>query len=214
LKLIKHKVNSDEDLKELFRLRSDPLVKRYLRGLEFDVLKTSTGLCVAHEEEKATESLTLESYLSKILSSGLPDGTLLLVDVKKRGILGSTAAFLSQNGIQSRFNVYLVSRFHNEVASIGKHTAMRRLLSLDSRPQHPGEMVREAGAQGVSLNVKYADRELVEELKGSNYEVFLWIVEGRDIKWLVRELGLRLLNWCYLIVDDLKGVIEEFKYRK
>jgi len=214
LKLVKHKVNSDEDLRELSRLCSDPLVRRYLKGLEFDVLPTPTGLCVAHDEVEAKGSLTLKDYLAKLLSLGLPDGTLLLVDVKRRGILESTATLVSQNGVRGKFNVYLVSRFHNEVALAGKCTTIRRLLSLDSRPQHPREIVREAGAQGVSLNVEYADRELVEELRSSNYDVFLWIVGEREVRWLVEELGPRLLNWCYLIVDDPRGVIKELKRRE
>ncbi|ABM80194.1 glycerophosphodiester phosphodiesterase [Hyperthermus butylicus] len=164
-------------------------IRSYLRcadGVEIDVT-LHNGRLVASHILPDTRPRLLRERLARLLEtihlsgpygledlvSLVPPESAILFDLKTARAAHQLAGFLE--GLSRSSLVMVATRWHSLVGLL-KTDGVRVLLSLDSRPARPVELVEAAGADGVSVRAEYIDEEFVEELHSHGYLVTAWTV--------------------------------------
>lgn len=192
------------------------VLERYLRLgaklVEFDVTLEGGSLVVKHGMEtgargwrgllmdygyiliEGKDPLFRPSRLEEHLSAvGGRCGVWL--DLKSRGIEREAVTLARKFGVKE---VVVSSGYHHTLRSAKEvdNSVVVMLGNVEYRPASPTKEVELAGADGISINRVFVDRELVEELHSVGYRVAVWTVNKPEEALRLREMGVD-----YIITD-------------
>ncbi|MEZ0346835.1 MAG: glycerophosphodiester phosphodiesterase [Infirmifilum sp.] len=142
---------------------------------------------------------TLEEYL-KIINGRAG----VWLDVKSRGFEREAVERALSSGVKE---VIVSTGFHNMLRRVkeGYSSITAMLGNVDYRPANPVKEVELAGADGLSINIEFVDKELVEEMRSVGYKVAVWVVNDiAKARWLA-QLGVD-----YIITDIPEKIVKVF----
>jgi glycerophosphoryl diester phosphodiesterase len=146
---------------------------------------------------------TLEQLVSYI--NNIRPGVTLLLDLKTPGTGKALASFLERTNSLGEGEVFVSSRYHIELDALRSHK-VKRLVTLISRPLNIRDYLKGVGADGVSIEYPYVDKELVEELHNSGFFVAVWTVNDSLVAKHLAKIGVDMI-----ITDTPRRVIRALK---
>lgn len=148
----------------------------------------------------------LDDYLT-YLSRTWPQAK-LMIDVKTpRGpeLLDEVIGRFSK----SFKEVLVTSKYHTLIAELKVPKGVKRLATLVSRPLHIIEYLDSLGADGISIEYPYVDRDLVQELHRKGYLIAAWTVNDTLVAKHLAKMGVDII-----ITDTPRKIIKALTPRK
>ncbi len=179
-------------------------VRNYLAqgvdAIELDI--TSSG--IGHGSEGIKPATLREALIRRLLSEPSSNSSVMveeLIDARVPIIVDIKV----RKGFEPFFNPFLgrgegvmiSSKFHPVIRALRESGLMVPMFaSIQERPVRPSQVMKEAKADGLTVELSYVDRELVDEIHSIDGLVFVWTVNDID-----QALGLSKLGVDAIITD-------------
>lgn len=110
-------------------------------------------------------------------------------------------------------NISIISFNHRWCAEVKKLCPkVKTFLLLYGLPLNPVEIIKSAGADGISLSLQWIDKKLVDECHEHNYQVVAWNLNDPQMLPLCLDMGLDFLGTDYpsILVPALRDLEPRF----
>jgi len=116
----------------------------------------------------------------------------LVLDIKSPSLPDRLVRLMAEEARKG--SVIVTSKYHNLLRRLSRELKGATILaSIQCRPADPVSVARQAGANGLSVEVGYVDVELVREMHESGMWVAAWTVNDMDQALEVVEEGVDIV---------------------
>ncbi len=150
--------------------------------------------------------------LERIVEEVIERNVTLVVDLKTPRVDPLIFSSLPSEG-----SVLISSKYHNLLRDLKpKLGGIPMLASIQDRPVNPVRVMRDALANGLSVELSYVDDELVEDLKEVGGLIYVWTVNDVDQALPLASMGVDAITTDRpdLIISALNGSIRNNAGRK
>lgn len=183
-------------------------------AVEFDIHETLDGVWVVHHDETLDRTTTstgrldtrkweelslvrtkegdplprLEQVLNLFKNSEME----LQIEIKSPGDFKMLADLLAANFPSERLTV--ISFNHRWLRQFREFSEIKTTCLLFGLPLNPVEIIKSAGAQGISLSVNWIDQKLVSECHAAGCTVTAWNANEESILTKMKRIGVDCLG--------------------
>jgi len=129
--------------------------------------------------------------LNEVLSLLLPEGFEIQIEIKDPNSVIPLIKFLKDLDAKQRKNLIIISFDHRTIFEVKKAIPSIRTTGIVyAYPLGPCSLIKAANADGLSINIEFADADLVKKIHAQNFFVTVWNANTKEQYEKMKNIGI------------------------
>lgn len=129
--------------------------------------------------------------LSEVLELLLPQGFEIQIEIKDPNAVSPLIEYLKELEEDKLKQIIVISFDHKTIFKVKNQLPnIRTTAILYGYPLDPCSLIKAARADGISINLQFADEDLVKKVKKEKYSVTVWNANSKEDFERMKDLGI------------------------
>lgn len=129
--------------------------------------------------------------LKEVFNLLLPEEFEIQIEIKDSNAVTPLIKLLKSLNAEQRRNLIVISFDHRTIFEVKKAIpSMRSTAIIYAYPLDPCSLIKAANADGLSINIEFADKELIEKVHAQNFLVTAWNANTKEQYTKMKEIGI------------------------